>query len=412
MTVFHLLAALTTLAALFAWINFRFIRLPMTIGLMVLALISSIVMVVLGRTGIIPIEPVSRFVGAVDFNETVLNGMLGALLFAGALHVDVHRLLAQRGIVLALATFGVVFSTVVVALVGQWLFALVGLVVPLPWMFLFGALIAPTDPIAVGAILRRAGVPPDLEATIAGESLFNDGVGVVLFVLLLDLVSGGEFTLAAAGHLFLVEAIGGLVYGAVIGWIVYRMLRAVDHYQVEILLTLALVTGGYALAEVFHVSGPLAMVVAGLLIGSRGRRLAMSDTTRNRLDQFWELVDEFLNAALFVLIGLEVIILEVGPEILLAAAIAIPLVLVVRFVSVALPMSTLPSGRALERGATTILTWSGLRGAISVALALALPSGDTPRDALITITYAIVCFSIIVQGLTVGRVTKRILAQG
>ncbi len=412
MTVFHLLAALTTLAALFAWINFRFIRLPMTIGLMVMALVSSLLMVILGRTGVLPIEPLSRFVNAIDFNETVLNGMLGALLFAGAMHVDVKRLLAQRGIVLALATFGTVFSTLVVAVVGRWLFATVGLEIPLPWMFLFGALIAPTDPIAVAAVLRRAGVPPDLETTIAGESLFNDGVGVVLFVLLLDLVSGGEFTFRAAGHLFLVEALGGLAYGAVLGWIVYRMLRAVDNYQVEILLTLALVTGGYALAHSLHVSGPLAMVVAGLLIGSRGRRLAMSETTRSRLDQFWELVDEFLNAALFVLIGLEVVILDIAPALLFAAAIAIPLVLLVRWVSVVIPVWLLPSGRTLARGATAILTWSGLRGAISVALALSLPVGDTPRDALITITYVIVCFSIIVQGLTVGRVTRRILAQG
>lgn len=411
MTEFQLLAALTTIAAIFAWTNYRFIKLPMTIGLMVLALIGSIAIVVLGRLGVLEVEHLTGFVTSIDFDQAVLNGMLGALLFAGALHLDVERLLAQRGVIATLATLSVLISTTIVAFGGWWLFGAIGLSVPLPWMLVFGALIAPTDPIAVGAILRKVGVPRDIETTITGESLFNDGVGVVLFVLLIELIGGDAVTPALVAKLVAVEVIGGLAFGAVVGWVVFRMLRSVDNYQVEILLTLALVTGGYALAQQLHISGPLAMVVAGLMIGSRGRREAMSDTTRDRLDQFWELIDDFLNAVLFVLIGLEVVILEVGERVPLAAALAIPLVLLARLISVLVPLGLIPSGRGLPRGAAAVLTWTGLRGGISVALALSLPAGPY-RDDLIAITYAIVCFSIIVQGLTVGKVTERLLKGG
>ncbi|MEP6591581.1 MAG: sodium:proton antiporter [Gemmatimonadota bacterium] len=411
MTVFHLIAAITTLAALFAWVNYRFIRLPMTIGVMVLALVGSVLIVVAGRLGLIPVVELQAFIGEIDFHEMLLNGMLGALLFAGAMHVDLERLLAKRALILSLATVSVLLSTGIVAIAGYFLFAAVGLDIPFTWTMLFGALIAPTDPIAVGAILRKAGVPPDLETTITGESLFNDGVGVVLFVMLLELSAGASVTVASVAQLLLVEVAGGVVYGAVVGWIVYRMLRVVDQHQVEILLTLALVTGGYAFAHALHVSGPLAMVVAGLLIGNRGRRFAMSEMTKVRLDQFWELVDEFLNAVLFVLIGLEVVVLEATPATVLAAVLAIPLVLLARYVSVALSVKLLPSGRELPRGAVSILTWSGLRGGISVALALSLPVGSH-RPELIAITYGVVCFSIIVQGLTVGPFSTRVLTRG
>lgn len=411
MSLFHAFAILTTLAALFAWVNYRFIKLPSTIGLMVIALVSSLGMVLLGRAGLIDVSHFTVFIQAVDFDETLLKGMLGALLFAGALQVDLERLLVQKWIIAALATAGVLISTVIVGLGSWWVFGLVGLELPLVWAMLFGALISPTDPIAVGAILRKAGVPSGLETKITGESLFNDGIGVVVFVVIAELVREGA-TLSA-GHvaeLFLVEAVGGVVFGVVAGYVVFLMLRSVDNYEVEILLTLALVTGGYALANAMHLSGPLAMVIAGLMIGNQGRKLAMSETTREHLDTFWSLVDEFLNAGLFVLIGLEIIILEVTPPIVRAALIAIPLVLLARWISVVIPVTIASRFRTFTDNAVALLTWSGLRGGISVALALSLPTG-AERDALVTVTYVVVCFSIIVQGLTVGPLSERLLAR-
>jgi CPA1 family monovalent cation:H+ antiporter len=411
MSVFHALSALTTLAALFAWLNYRVLKLPSTIGLMVIAILSSLLLVALGRAEIIDTTAFTSFVEFMDFDATLLNGMLGALLFAGALHVDLDRLLAQRGIIAALATAGVVISTLVVGVGSWWLFGLVGLHLSLPWALLFGALISPTDPIAVGAILRTAGVPPELEIKITGESLFNDGIGVVVFVVIAELVRhGGGLSAGHVAEIFAIEAIGGVAFGAAAGWMVFLMLRSVDHYQLEILITLALVTGGYSLANSLHVSGPLAMVVAGLLIGNRGRRLAMSATTREHLDAFWALVDEFLNAGLFVLIGLEIIVLEITTPVLWAGIIAIPLVLAARWISVIIPVTLARPFRRFVRHTVTILTWSGLRGGISVALALSMPTGPE-RGALVTVTYIVVAFSIIVQGLTVGPLTTRLIGR-
>lgn len=411
MSVFELLSILTSLAALFAWVNHRWIRLPPTIGLMVLALLASMAVVALGRAGVEGVGAFSGFVAALDFDQALLHGMLGTLLFAGALHIHLDDLLEQRSIILTLATAGVLLSTALVGFGSYALFGAMGLDLPLVWCLLFGALISPTDPIAVGTILRKAGVPPSLETKIAGESLFNDGVGVVVFVAIAGIATSGHTV--SVGHLaelFLVEAGGGLVYGGVLGWIVYRMLRSVNNYQVEILLTLALVTGGYALANRMHLSGPLAMVVAGLLIGNRGRQFAMSEQTRQRLDSFWELVDEFLNAVLFVLIGIDVIVVELSGPLLGAAFLAIPLVLLARLISVGLPVQLLSWRRRFSPYVVRILTWSGLRGGISVALALSLPAGPE-KEVLVTVTYVVVCFSIIVQGLTVGPMTRRLMAR-
>ncbi len=409
MTLFDLLATVTTLTALFAWVNHRWLRLPTTIGLLVIALAGSGVLLLLGRLEVLDLAPLVDFVSAIDFDEALLKGMLGALLFAGALHVHLDELRAQQLLIGVLATAGVVLSTVLVGL-GAWgLTALAGAPVPLTWCLVFGSLIAPTDPIAVGAILKKAGVPRDLQAAITGESLFNDGVAVVVFIVLAGIAAGGEaFSAVHVAELFAVEALGGLAFGVALGWLLNAMLARVDQYQVEILLTLAATTGGYALANRLHLSGALAMVVAGLMVGSRGRAVAMSETTQQRLDDFWELVDEFLNAVLFVLIGIEVVIVEFAAGTALVGLLAIPLVLAARAFSVGTPLALLRRVRPAPPGALPILTWAGLRGGISVALALSLPAGPH-RATLLTITYIVVCFSILVQGLTVEPVVRRVL---
>jgi CPA1 family monovalent cation:H+ antiporter len=430
---FNLLALFITLAAVFGWVNLRYVRLPATIGLMVISLLFSLVLVVLGRAGVADTDWFTGLVATLDFDETLLKGMLGALLFAGALHIDINDLLNQKWVISLLATVGVLTSTLLVGS-GAWLlFGWLGMEIPFLFALLFGALISPTDPIAVGAILRKAGVPHSLLTKITGESLFNDGVGVVLFIVILELATGGgghataEAATLAAGsghagsgtasinlpqvlHLLGMEVLGGLAFGGVLGWVAYRMLRAVDAYQVEIGLTLAIVTGGYALASALHISGPLAMVVAGLLVGNRGRALAMSRTTVEHLDSFWEMVDEILNAVLFVMIGVEVLLLDFAPTYLLAGLAAIPLVLGARLVSVSLPVQILKRFRSFTPHVVKILTWSGLRGGISVALALSLPPGQT-RNLLVSVTYVVVVFSIVVQGLTVGAVTRRLTGE-
>lgn len=409
MSEFDLIAILTTMAALFAWVNHRFVRLPTTIGLMVISLVLSLVLVVLGRAGLATVDAFLAFVAAIDFDEAVLHGLLGALLFAGALHLDLDGLLRQRGVIALLATVGVVTSVAVVGVLTWLLFGWLGLGVPLVFCLLLGAIVSPTDPIAVAAVLEKAGVPPTLLAKVTGESLFNDGIGVVVFLLIVGLATGThEATVGDAVQMFAVEVLGGLAFGAAVGWLAYHMLRQVDNDAVEILITLAVVTGGYALANHLHLSGPLAMVVAGLLLGNRGRALAMSAMTRERLDSFWELVDEFLNAVLFVLIGVEVVVVSFDGGVLLASVLVIPVVLFARWVSVAVPVTALKAVRGFTPHAVSVLTWSGLKGGISVALALSLPPGPY-RDLIVTATYVVVCWSIIGQGLTVGWVVQRLL---
>jgi CPA1 family monovalent cation:H+ antiporter len=300
----------------------------------------------------------------------------------------------------------VVGSTFLVGGGAYLLFGWLGLNIPLIDCLLFGSLISPTDPIAVMGILKSAGAPKSLETKIAGESLFNDGVAVVVFLVLLRIAAGGE-EVSAAGvlELFLHEAVGGLIFGLVAGWLALKMLCRVDNYQVEVLITLALAGGGYALAEHLHLSAPIAIVIAGLLIGNTGREQAMSDKTIEHLDTFWELVDEILNAVLFVIIGLEVMVVSLAGDYLIAGLLAIPLVLIARVISVGLPIGIMRRFRSFSPGVVTILTWGGLRGGISVAMALSLPEGE-PRDILVTVTYVIVVFSILVQGLTLGPVVR------
>jgi len=344
---------------------------------------------------------------SIDFSDVLLQGMLSLLLFAGALHVDLSELRAYRWQVGALAMVSTLASTLVVGF-GLWLvLPWVGLPIPLLYCLLFGALISPTAPIAVMGILKTAGAPKSVELVIAGESLFNDGVGVVIFALLLGVLTKGAAP--DAGHAFellLHEAGGGLLFGLVLGYLTYRLLKSVDNYQVEVLLTLAAVMGGYALASHLHVSGPLAMVVAGLLVGNHGRAYAMSDTTRHYVDLFWELVDEILNALLFVLIGMEVLLITFNANVLVAALVAIAMTLFARYVTVGLPVHLMRGAFKLPQGAWKVLTWGGLRGGISVALALSLPAGPQ-RDTVLALTYCVVVFSTLAQGLTIGRVVRR-----
>ena len=407
MNVLNTLSLLITLAALFSYLNYRYIKLPTTIGIMLIALIMSAILIISGKLGLeslfIHAETILR---GIDFHQTLMNGMLSFLLFAGALHVNLNDLAKQKWLVLSLATFGVVISTCLVGGLSWLVFSAFGLDIPYIYCLLFGALISPTDPIAVMGILKKAGASKSLEIKIAGESLFNDGIGVVIFVVLLGIAVGGaEPTLSSVSLFFLQEAIGGIVFGLAIGYGAFVMLRTVDNYQIEIMLTLALVMGGYALAHAIHVSGPIAMVVAGLLIGNQGREHAMSTATQTRLDDFWELVDEILNAVLFVIIGMEVLVLSFKVEYIMVALAIIPLVLGVRFISVSLPVKLLSRLRTFSPRVVEIMTWGGLRGGISIALALSLPLGPE-REVILTITYLVVAFSILVQGLTINQVVK------
>ena len=407
MDVLQIAALLLSLAAVFSYINYRYVRLPTTIGLMLIALLLSLGLLGLDRLGLVfPAEWARHLLEGIDFNLTLLHGMLSFLLFAGALHVNINDLAQQKWVVAILASIGVLTSTFLIGGLTWWLLGLLGLQIDLVYCLLFGALISPTDPIAVLGILKTVGAPKSLETKIAGESLFNDGVAVVIFLVLLGIANSGEVSVEEVIRLFLVEAFGGVLFGLLIGWIAYRMLAGLDNYQVEILITLALVMGGYAMAEAIHVSAPIAIVVAGLLIGNHGRLLAMSDKTREHLDTFWELVDEILNAVLFVLIGLEVLALSFHEAYLPAALVLIPGVLLARFISVGLPVTLMRRYRRFSPHAVKILTWAGLRGGISVALALSLPPG-AEREAILAITYIVVVFSILVQGLTIGRLFRK-----
>lgn len=410
MGIFDATAILVTIAAVFSFINYRFIKLPAAIGLMLIALVMSLGLIGLALLGFPGLErAVDQFIRRIDFNETLMHGMLSFLLFAGALHVNLNDLARNKWVIATLATIGTVLSTFLVGGLFWLLVSALGLPLSFLYCLLFGALISPTDPIAVLGILKSAGAPKSLEIKITGESLFNDGVGVVVFIVLLTLASGSEALSAGEiALLFVEEALGGVVFGLALGSLGYWMLSRVDNYSVEVLITLAIVMGGYALALALHTSGPIAMVIAGLLIGNHGRRLAMSERTRQHLDTFWELIDEILNTVLFILIGFEVLVLAFSAKIAIAALLTIPMVLLARLVCVGVPIRLLALGREFSPGVVRILTWGGLRGGISVALALAIPAGPE-RDVLLPVTYSVVVFSIVVQGLTLGRLVERTL---
>ena len=402
-------ATCLVVTALLAYLNHRITKLPTTIGVMVIALVISLGIVALNRLGLDhglrSFE--ESFVRSIDFSDVLMQGMLSFLLFAGALHVDIKALKSYRWQVALLALVGTSVSTVVVGAALWIALPFVHVELDLLHCLLFGALISPTDPIAVMGILKSAHAPKDLEMVIAGESLFNDGVGVVLFSLIFGVIASGDApTIGSAASALAREAGGGIVFGLVLGYVTYRLLKSIDNYQVEVLITLGAVMGGYAAASRLHISGPLAMVVIGLMIGNEGRAHAMSDDTRRYIDMFWELIDEILNAVLFVLVGLEVLLIAFSGPLLLAGGIAIAITLLSRWSTAGLPVFALPGVFRLPEGSATVLTWGGLRGGISVALALSLPFGDA-RDVILALTYLVVVFSILVQGLTIGGVVKR-----
>ena len=406
------IATLLGLTAIIGYVNHRFLRLPRTIGLVLIAMVASLL--ALGIDNLIPGWGVGPGVRAVlldiDFSDVLMQGMLGFLLFAGALHVDLGQLAKRGWAIAALATGGLMVSTGLVG-IGIWFaFNLTGLNVPIIYCLLFGALISPTDPVAVLGILKNVKVPASLEAKIAGESLFNDGMAVVIFLILLAMATSGTTTLDLGNItlLFLQEALGGAVLGLVMGALAYWALCSIDEYNLEVIITLALVTVTYEAAHMLHTSGPIAVVVSGLLIGNHGTRFAMSEKTREHLKNFWTVIDEVLNAVLFLLIGLEVIIISTTPSLMWVSLIAIPLVLGARFVAVAIPIGVFGLFRDFTKGAIPVLTWGGLRGGISVALALSLPDGNE-KDAIVTVCYTVVVFSILVQGMTIGKLVKRVV---
>jgi len=408
MSLLTITSILITVSALFAYVNYRTLKLPTTIGIMAISLVFSLVLVALGASGHERgIDIAREIVGEVDFDETLLNGMLGFLLFAGAMHINLDDLLARKWTIGILASVGVVTSMFLVAAGSYAVFALFGFDVPFIYCLLFGSLISPTDPIAVMGILKTAGASKSLEIKIAGESLFNDGVAIVVFLAIFGMAVNGEAF--DAGHitvLFAQEAFGGALFGFVCGWVVLQMLKRVDNYQVEVLLTLALVAGGSTAAAGLHLSAPIAVVIAGLMIGNHGRRDAMSNTTVQHLDTFWELVDEILNAVLFLIIGLEMMVLDFSPAVWAAGLVLALVVLACRLISVGMPVSLLRrTGREFHPHAIKILTWGGLRGGISVALALSIPAGPE-RDLIVAVTYVIVVLSILVQGLSIGRLVR------
>ncbi|MGV8855359.1 MAG: cation:proton antiporter [Devosia sp.] len=413
LSLFDLIAVLLVLTAAFGWINHVLLKLPQTIGLLVMALLASFVLlgIELAFPQLALYEDAVSVLKQVDFQSTLLDGMLAFLLFAGALHVNFDAMRSRLGIITIMATGGVLLSTLLVGS-GLWLLAsLLGVPMPFIWALVFGTLISPTDPVAVLSTLKQVKMPAALESVMTGESLFNDGVGVVLFTVVLAAATsfGGEgLDPLHVGELFLLEAVGGGLLGLAAGYLCYRAMRAIDDYPVEVLISLALVTGLYALASKLHMSGPIAVVVAGLLVGHRGPVDALSDQTQRFLFGFWTLIDEILNSVLFLLIGLEVLVLRFDVSFIVLAVATIPLVLAARFVSVAMPVTMLRWRTSVSHGAIRVLTWGGLRGGISVALALSLPESDI-KTVILAATYAVVVFTIIVQGLTLAPLVRRIV---
>ena len=414
MDLFVISTILIVLSALFGYINVRLLKLPNTIGLMIIAIVFTLGLFLTGLIDPTLLDFAENLIGRVDFKTVLLDVMLGFLLFAGALHTNFDLLKVQRWPILIFATVGVLTSTFLVGTFVYYVFGWLGFTLEYIHCLLFGALISPTDPIAVLGIMKKAGVPKILETKIVGESLFNDGIGVVVFLTIYSIAGGAE-----GGHggssfndivtLFGQEVLGGIAFGGLIGYVAYKMLKSIDNYEIEVMITLACVMGGYVLAHYLHLSAPLAMVVAGLIVGNNTvRDVAMSDITEEFVDKFWELVDMLLNALLFVLIGLELLVIKYDTMYLVAGLIAVALVLTSRHFSLFVPVRLFAKKLGFLPYTATLMTWGGLRGGISIALALSLTE-EMNRDLFITVTYVVVVISIISQGLTIGTVAKKLL---
>ena len=408
MSLFAIATILIVISAIFGYINVRFLKLPNTIGLMVITILFTLVVLVISLFNDTLLIQEKYLISQIDFKTVLLDVMLSFLLFAGALHTNFQQLKVQRKPILIFATFSTLTSTFLVGIFSFYLLKIIGLEVDFIYCLLFGALISPTDPIAVLGILKQVGAPKKLETKIVGESLFNDGVGVVVFLTIYQLAKGGDsITFGHVAELFLVEVIGGIVLGLILGWFTYRLLKSIDDYDIEVIITIATVMGGTVLAQYVHVSAPLAMVTAGLFVGNDTvRDSSMSKITEQYVDKFWELIDILLNTVLFVLIGMEILVLTFNKHYILAGLLCIPTILIARYLSLMLPIKLYAKKLDFVPKTNLIMTWGGLRGGISIALALSLTT-EMHRDLFLVITYIIVVFSIIGQGLTVGKLIKK-----
>lgn len=411
MDIFTIISVLVFLSAIFGYINARFLKLPNSIGLMLITIVFTLVVFGIGYIDDTLINAERYIITQIDFKSVLLDIMLSFLLFAGALHTNFEQLKVQRWPILVFSTLGVLVSTFLVGTSMYYLLQLLGMNISYIYCLLFGSLISPTDPIAVLGILKKAGAPKQLETKIVGESLFNDGVGVVVFLTIFQLASATEVAVSPLDilELFGVEVIGGLALGLALGWGTWKLMKSIDDYDIEVIITLATVMVGTLIAQKFHLSAPLAMVAAGLVVGNDTvRNSAMSGTTETYVDKFWELLDILLNTLLFVLIGMEMLVLSFKIEYVVAGLLAIPLVLICRYLSLLIPIKFFEKKLDFIPNTNLVMTWGGLRGGISIALALGL-SDDMHRDAFLVITYIVVVFSIIGQGLTVEKLIKRVV---
>lgn len=410
MDLYYSFSVLIVLASFFAYLNIRFLKLPATIGIMIIAMITSILLVIFGKFFPEYLHDFSHFISDFDFTEILMGAMLNFLLFAGAIHINLKDLKEQKGPIMVFSTISVLISTFIIGFLLNYISMFLGKEIPFIYCLLFGALISPTDPIAVLSILKNANVPKSLETKIAGESLFNDGVAVVVFAVILQMAqnTGTEFSFADVSWLLIKEAAGGFILGMLLGFGASRAIGRVDDYKTSVLITLSVVMGGYLIAHAMHISGPLTMVAAGIMIGNYGKNKKMSPITRDYLGKFWELIDEILNAILFLFIGFELLLIPGILSYWRIGLICIFMVLLARYLSIFIPTLIIPFKKKFESATIKIMVWGGLRGGVSIALALSIAEGPFKKDIL-AITYFVVVFSIIVQGLTVGKLANRLL---